>query len=224
MPIGVPQVLYEFSDDDYDDDYDYDAEEEDEDDEWVDVYTRLYQEGVLFIADEIDSELSNEIISAMLYLNMVDPTQDQYVFINSPGGSILYGMGIYDTMEFVSADADVHTICFGVARSMASLLLVGGVENKRMAFPHARVMIHQPAVSRIVARSKRLLREVEFLKSLKRDIIAEYVERTGQPLWVIERDIERDHFMSAREAKGYGIVDEIVDEFPTLEFDEFYEI
>nr|YP_011001677.1 ATP-dependent Clp protease proteolytic subunit [Chrysojasminum floridum]WPN86949.1 ATP-dependent Clp protease proteolytic subunit [Chrysojasminum floridum] len=193
MPIGVPQVLYEFSDDDYDydDDYDddYDAEEEDEDDEWVDVYTRLYQEGVLFIADEIDSELSNEIISAMLYLNMVDPTQDQYVFINSPGGSILYGMGIYDTMEFVSADADVHTICFGVARSMASLLLVGGVENKRMAFPHAW-----------------------------------HVERTGQPLWVIERDIERDHFMSAREAKGYGIVDEIVDEFPTLEFDEFDEI
>nr|UDZ59542.1 clp protease proteolytic subunit [Ranalisma rostratum]UDZ59543.1 clp protease proteolytic subunit [Ranalisma rostratum] len=191
MPVGVPKVPFRIPGD--------------EDATWVDLYNRLYRERLLFLGQEVDSEISNQIVGLMVYLSIEDKTKDLYLFINSPGGWVIPGIAIYDTMHFVPPD--VHTICMGLAASMGSFILVGGEITKRLAFPHARVMIHQPASSFYQAQAGEFLLEAEELLKLRETITKAYVQRTRTPLWVISEDMERDVFMSATEAQAYGIVD-----------------
>nr|YP_009757802.1 ATP-dependent Clp protease proteolytic subunit [Lankesterella ceracifolia]QIM61179.1 ATP-dependent Clp protease proteolytic subunit [Lankesterella ceracifolia] len=191
MPIGVPKVPF--------------RNPGEEDAVWVDVYNRLHRERLLFLGQAVDSEISNQLVGLMVYLSIEDDTKDLYLFINSPGGWVIPGISIYDTMQFVSPD--VHTICMGLAASMGSFILVGGEITKRLAFPHARVMIHQPASSFYEAQAGEFILEAEELLKLREIITKVYVQRTGNPLWVISEDMERDVFMSATEAQAHGIVD-----------------
>nr|YP_011015804.1 clp protease proteolytic subunit [Paraphlomis foliata]YP_011015891.1 clp protease proteolytic subunit [Paraphlomis hispida]WAS33929.1 clp protease proteolytic subunit [Paraphlomis foliata]WAS34016.1 clp protease proteolytic subunit [Paraphlomis hispida] len=196
MPIGVPKVPF--------------RSPGEEDASWVDV-NRLYRERLLFLGQEVDSEISNQLIGLMVYLSIEDDTKDLYLFINSPGGWVIPGVAIYDTMQFVRPE--VHTICMGLAASMGSFILVGGEITKRLAFPHAdkpsiiRVMIHQPASSFYEAQTGEFILEAEELLKLRETLTRVYVQRTGKPLWVVSEDMERDVFMSATEAQAYGIVD-----------------
>nr|ASY96768.1 ATP-dependent Clp protease proteolytic subunit [Cucumis melo var. momordica]ASY96942.1 ATP-dependent Clp protease proteolytic subunit [Cucumis melo var. cantalupo]ASY97029.1 ATP-dependent Clp protease proteolytic subunit [Cucumis melo var. cantalupo]ASY97290.1 ATP-dependent Clp protease proteolytic subunit [Cucumis melo var. flexuosus] len=191
MPIGVPKVPF--------------RSPGEEDASWVDL-NRLYRERLLFLGQEVDSDISNQLISLMVYLSMEDDTKDLYLFINSPGGGVISGLGIYDTMQFVQPD--VQTICMGLAASMGSFILVGGEITKRLAFPHARrVMIHQPASSFYEAQTVEFILEAKELLRLREILTRVYVQRTGKPLWVISEDMERDVFMSATEAQAHGIVD-----------------
>nr|YP_009542450.1 ATP-dependent Clp protease proteolytic subunit [Alnus nepalensis]AYU57316.1 ATP-dependent Clp protease proteolytic subunit [Alnus nepalensis] len=191
MPIGVPKVPF--------------RSPGEEDASWVDV-NRLYRERLLFLGQEVDSEISNQLIGLMVYLSIEDDSKDLYLFINSPGGWVIPGVAIYDTMQFVRPD--VQTICMGLAASMGSFILVGGEITKRLAFPHARrVMIHQPASSFYEAQTGEFILEAEELLKLRETITRVYVQRTGKPLWVVSEDMERDVFMSATEAQAHGIVD-----------------
>nr|YP_009048599.1 clpP-like protease [Paris verticillata]YP_009343888.1 clpP-like protease [Paris quadrifolia]YP_009736732.1 clpP-like protease [Paris incompleta]YP_009736986.1 clpP-like protease [Paris bashanensis]AHX80475.1 clpP-like protease [Paris verticillata]APS88212.1 clpP-like protease [Paris quadrifolia]QEL51699.1 clpP-like protease [Paris verticillata]QHV39113.1 clpP-like protease [Paris incompleta]QHV39797.1 clpP-like protease [Paris bashanensis] len=190
MPIGVPKVPF--------------RSPGEEDAVWVDI-NRLHRERLLFLGQEVDSEISNQIVGLMVYLSLEDNTRDLYLFINSPGGLVISGIAIYDTMQFVIPD--VHTICMGLAASMGSFILVGGEITKRLAFPHARVMIHQPASSFYEAQAGEFILEAEELLRLRETLTKVYVQRTGNPLWVVSEDMERDVFMSATEAQAHGIVD-----------------
>lgn len=141
----------------------------------------------------------------MIYLSIEKENKDLYLFINSPGGWVIPGIALYDTMQFVQPD--VQTVCLGLAASMGSFLLAGGTITKRLAFPHARVMIHQPASSFYEAQAGEFILEAEELLKMRETITRVYVQRTGKSLWVISEDMERDVFMSAAEAQAYGIVD-----------------
>nr|YP_010636049.1 clp protease proteolytic subunit [Boeica ferruginea]WBQ48518.1 clp protease proteolytic subunit [Boeica ferruginea] len=190
MPIGVPKVPFRIPGE--------------EDASWVDVY-RLYRERLLFLGQDVHSEISNQLIGLMVYLSIEDDTKDLYLFINSPGGWVIAGLAIYDTMQFVRPE--VHTVCMGLAASMGSFLLAAGELTKRLAFPHAWVMIHQPAASFYEAQTGEFLLEAEELLKIRETITRVYAQRTGKPLWVVSEDLERDVFMSATEAQAYGIVD-----------------
>ena len=161
------------------------------------------------MCEELDADISNDIIGLILYLGMEDNTQDLHLFINSTGGEVINGMTIYNIMQFVPTA--VSTICLGMAASMASYILVGGEYKKRVAFPHARVMIHQPSATFTSEDEKQevsvLFSELEELVAIRETITRGYSERTGKPVWIISQDMERDFFMSATEAKAYGIVD-----------------
>nr|YP_010039828.1 clp protease proteolytic subunit [Primulina ophiopogoides]QOY46265.1 clp protease proteolytic subunit [Primulina ophiopogoides] len=191
MPIGVPKVPFRIPGE--------------EDASWVDVYNRLYRERLLFLGQDVNSEISNQLIGLMVYLSIEDDTKDLYLFINSPGGWVIAGLAIYDTMQFVRPE--VHTVCMGLAASMGSFLLAAGELTKRLAFPHARVMIHQPAASFYEAQTGEFILEAEELLKIRETITRVYAQRTGKPLWVVSEDLERDVFMSATEAQAYGIVD-----------------
>nr|QGX07030.1 ATP-dependent Clp protease proteolytic subunit [Comastoma falcatum] len=191
MPIGVPKVPFRTPGE-------VNAS-------WIDVYNRLYHERLLFLGQGVDNEISNQLIGLMIYLSIEDDNKDLYLFINSPGGWVIPGVAIYDTMQFVRPD--VHTICMGLAASMGSFILVGGEITKRLAFPHARVMIHQPASSFYEAQAGEFILEAEELLKLRETLTRVYGQRTGKALWVVSEDIERDVFMSATEAQAYGIVD-----------------
>nr|YP_010330702.1 clp protease proteolytic subunit [Pilea dolichocarpa]UNY33841.1 clp protease proteolytic subunit [Pilea dolichocarpa] len=191
MPIGVPQVTFQ--------------NPGDEEESWVDVFNRLYRERFLFLGQEVDTEISNQLIGLMVYLSIEDDTKDLYLFINSPGGWVIPGLGIYDTMQFVQPD--VQTICIGLAASMGSFLMVGGEITKRLAFPHARVMIHQPSSSFYQTSTGEFILEAEELLKLRETLTKVYAQRTGKSLWVVSEDMERDIFMSATEAQAYGLID-----------------
>nr|YP_009569216.1 clp protease proteolytic subunit [Calandrinia granulifera]QBC66942.1 clp protease proteolytic subunit [Calandrinia granulifera] len=191
MPIGVPKVPFRIPGE--------------EDASWVDLYNRLYRQRLLFLGQEVDSEIANQLIGLMVYLSIEDNTKDLYLFLNSPGGWVIPGIGLYDAMQFVPPD--VNTICMGLAASMGSFILVGGEITKRLAFPHARVMIHQPASSFYEGQAEEVFIEAEELIQMRETLTKVYVQRTGKPLWVISEDMERDVFMSATEAQAYGIVD-----------------
>nr|YP_010016494.1 ATP-dependent Clp protease proteolytic subunit [Crotalaria pallida]QOJ44415.1 ATP-dependent Clp protease proteolytic subunit [Crotalaria pallida] len=194
MPIGVPKVPF--------------RSPGEEDASWVDIYNRLYRERLLFLGQEVDSEISNQLIGLMVYLSIEDDNQDLYLFINSPGGWVIPGIAIYDTMQFVQPD--VQTVCMGLAASMGSFILAGGEITKRLAFPHAiriRVMVHQPASSFYEAQTGEFILEAEELLKLRETITRVYVQRTGKPFWLVSEDMERDVFMSAAEAQAHGIVD-----------------
>nr|AEZ48942.1 clp protease proteolytic subunit [Syngonanthus chrysanthus] len=195
MPIGVPKVPFRSSGE--------------EDAVWIDL-NRLYRQRLLFLGQEVDNEISNQIVGLMVYLSLEDDTKDLYLFINSPGGWVIPGIAIYDTMQFVPPD--VHTICIGLAASMGSFVLVGGEITKRLAFPHARVMIHQPASSFYEAQTGEFILEAEELLKLREILTKVYVQRTGKPLWVVSEDMERDVFMSATEAQTHGIIDIVASE------------
>lgn len=172
-----------------------------------DIYSRLLKDRIIFIGTIIDDLISNLVIAQMLFLQMEDPDKDINVYINSPGGSVTGGLAIYDTMQFVKPD--VNTYCVGQATSMGALLLAAGSKGKRYALPHARIMIHQPwggvegAASDISIQAKEILR----LKDRINELLAHH---TGQPLDKITKDSDRDFFMSAEEAKAYGLVDEVI--------------
>nr|QNH69488.1 clp protease proteolytic subunit [Chaenomeles japonica] len=195
MPIGVPRVPF--------------RSPGEEDALWIDVY-RLYRERLLFLGQGVDNEISNQLIGLMVYLSIEDDTKDLYLFINSPGGWVIPGVAIYDTMQFVRPD--IQTVCLGLAASMGSFILVGGKITKRIAFPHARVMIHQPASSYYEAQAGEFILEAEELLKMRETITRVYVQRTGKPLWVVSEDMERDVFMSATEAQAHGIVDFVATE------------
>nr|YP_009389700.1 clp protease proteolytic subunit [Silene wilfordii]ANG08129.1 clp protease proteolytic subunit [Silene wilfordii] len=191
MPIGVPKVPFRIPGD--------------EEASWVDLYTRLYRQRALFLCDDLEEEITNQIVGLMVYLSIEDPTKDLFLFINSSGGLAVHGLGIYDIMQNVPPD--VHTVCIGMAASMASVILVGGEITQRLAFPHARVMIHQPACTYFRATAGEALLEANILLRLREIITRLYVQRTRKPLWVVTEDLERDTFMSAEEAQAHGIVD-----------------
>nr|YP_010385903.1 clp protease proteolytic subunit [Leptopus chinensis]UPM52363.1 clp protease proteolytic subunit [Leptopus chinensis] len=190
MPIGVPKVPFRNPGED--------------DSIWIDVY-RLYRERLLFLGQDVDSEISNQLIGLMVYLSIESETKDLYLFINSPGGWVIPGIAIFDTMQFVRPD--VQTVCMGLAASMGSFILVGGKITKRLAFPHAWVMIHQPIAGFYEAQIGEFVLEAEELLKLREILTRVYAQRTGKPLWVVSEDMERDVFMSATEAQAYGIVD-----------------
>nr|UZC31835.1 clp protease proteolytic subunit [Medicago italica] len=195
MPIGVPKVPFQLP--------------EDDEASWVDLYNRLYQQRFLFLGQEVNTEISNQLVGLMVYLSLEDKSRDLYLFINSPGGEVISGMAIFDIMQVV--EAEVHTVCLGLAASMGSLLLVGGEFTKRLAFPHARVMIHQPATSLYEGQAGECMLEADELRKMRQTITNIYVQRTGKAYWQIYKDMERDCFMSAEEAQSHGIVDMVAD-------------
>nr|QXQ00289.1 ATP-dependent Clp protease proteolytic subunit [Calophaca sinica] len=195
MPVGVPKVPFRLPGDD--------------DASWIDLYNRIYQERLLFLGQEVNSEISNQLVGLMVYLSLEDKTKDLYLLINSPGGEVISGMAIFDAMHFVQAE--VQTVCVGLAASMGSLLLVGGVITKRLAFPHARVMIHQPASSFYEGQTAECMLEANELLKMRQTMTKIYAQRTGKPAWQISKDMERDHFMSAEEAQAHGIVDTVAE-------------
>ena len=196
MPIGVPKVPYRLPGEPTP--------------QWIDLYNRLYRERMLFMGQELDDELANQLVGIMLYLNAEDESQGLFMYINSPGGSVLCGIGVYDATHHVTAD--VTTICLGLAASMASLVLAGGATGRRIALPHSRVMIHQPeGGSR--GQASEVIYETTEVQRIREQIIDIYVERTGQSRETIIADLDRDLFMSARDTKAYGIVDMVAVSF-----------
>ena len=172
-----------------------------------DIYSRLLKERIVFIGTPIDDVIANLIIAQILFLNMEEPGKDINIYINSPGGSVTAGLAIYDTMRFVKCD--VATYCLGQAASMGSLLLAAGTKGKRYALPNARVMIHQPWGGTQGTASDIHIQAKEILK-LKEQLNQILVHHTGQTIEKIEKDTDRDYFMSAQEAKDYGIVDQVI--------------
>lgn len=197
MPIGVPKVPYRMPGEQYT--------------QWVDIYNRLYRERIIFLGRDIDDEIANQIIAVMLYLDSEDPGKDIQLYINSPGGMVTSGLAIYDTMQHIKSD--VVTICVGLAASMGSFLLAAGTKGKRLALPHSRIMIHQPSggtrgqASDIEIEAREILRIRHQLNNI-------YADRTNQTLAKIEKDMDRDFFMSAAEAKEYGLIDRVIEDRP----------
>jgi len=178
-----------------------------------DIYSRLLRERIVFLGSAIDSDVANLVVAQLLFLEAEDPDKDIYLYINSPGGSVSAGMGIYDTIKQIRPQ--VSTICVGFAASMGAFLLSAGTKGKRMSLPHSRIMIHQPLggaqgqATDIEIQAKEILYLKQHLNSLLAD-------HTGQPLERIEQDTERDFFMSAEEAKDYGLVDQVIDRRPSM--------
>ena len=172
-----------------------------------DVFSRLLNDRIVFLGTQIDDDLANVVIAQLLFLESEDPDKDIMMYVNSPGGDVSAGLAIYDTMQCLRCQ--VATFCVGQAASMASLLLAAGAKGKRNALPHARVMIHQPLAGLQGKATDIEIHAREILKA--RDTInALYARHTGQPVDKIKRDTERDNFMSAEEAKDYGLIDEVL--------------
>lgn len=172
-----------------------------------DIYSRLLKDRIIFLGEEVNDVSANLVVAQMLFLESEDPEKDIYLYINSPGGSITAGMAIYDTMQYIKSD--VSTICIGMAASMGAFLLTAGAKGKRFALPNSEIMIHQPLggfqgqATDIDIHARRILK----IKDTLNEILS---ERTGQSLDQIKKDVERDNFMSAEEAKNYGLIDEII--------------
>ena len=177
-----------------------------------DIFSRLLKERIIFLPTYIEDEIANLVIAQMLFLEAEDPDKDIALYINSPGGSVTAGMAIYDTMQYIKPD--VSTICMGQAASMGALLLAAGAKNKRFALPHARIMIHQPLggvqgqATDIDIQAREILRMREELNRI-------LLHHTGQTMEKIQRDTDRDFFMTADQAKEYKIVDEVISSKPT---------
>ena len=172
-----------------------------------DIYSRLLKDRIIFLGEEVNDVSASLIVAQLLFLESEDPGKDIQLYINSPGGSVTAGMAIYDTMQYVKSD--VSTICIGMAASMGAFLLAGGATGKRFALPNAEIMIHQPSGgARGQATEINIVAE-QILKTRSKlnTILA---QNTGQPLEVIEADTERDHYMSAEEAKAYGLIDGVI--------------
>ena len=172
-----------------------------------DIYSRLLKERVIFLSGEVEDRMANLIVAQLLFLEAEDPTKDINIYINSPGGSVTAGMAIYDTMQFIKPD--VRTLCIGQACSMGAFLLAGGTAGKRAVLPNARVMIHQPLGGFRGQASDIQIHAQEILK-IKHTLNDRLAFHTGQSIERIEKDTDRDNFMSAEEAKAYGLVDEVL--------------
>ncbi len=173
----------------------------------MDVFSRLMMDRIIFLGTQVDDYTANVVQAQLLYLDSADPGKDISLYINSPGGSVYAGLGIYDTMQFVSSD--VSTICTGMAASMAAVLLVAGTQSKRFALKHSRVMIHQPmgGMQGQASDMEITFREIQKLKNELYQIIADH---SGQSFEQVEKDSDRDHWMTAQEAKAYGMIDEVM--------------
>lgn len=173
----------------------------------MDVFSRLMMDRVIFLGTDVNDYTANVIQAQLLYLDSTDPGKDISIYINSPGGSVYAGLGIYDTMEYISSD--VSTICTGMAASMAAVLLVAGAKGKRFALRHSRVMIHQPMGGAQGQASDIEITAREILK-LKNELYTIIANHSGQPLDKIERDSDRDYWMTSSEAKDYGMIDDVL--------------
>ncbi|EET58679.1 ATP-dependent Clp endopeptidase, proteolytic subunit ClpP [Marvinbryantia formatexigens DSM 14469] len=172
-----------------------------------DIYSRLLKDRIIFLGEEVTDVSANLIVAQLLFLESEDPAKDIQLYINSPGGSVSAGWAIYDTMQYIKCD--VSTICMGMAASMGAFLLAGGAKGKRFALPNAQIMIHQPSGGAKGQASDIKIVAEEILKSRKR--LNEYLAaNTGQPIDVIEADTERDNYMTAEEAKAYGLIDAVI--------------
>ena len=172
-----------------------------------DIYSRLLKDRIIFIGTPIDDYIANLVIAQMLFLQMEDAKKDMHIYINSPGGSVTAGLAIYDTMQFVTCD--VNTYCMGMAASMGAVLLCAGTKGKRYALPNSDIMIHQVSGG-AQGQASDVERQVEFMFKLKRRLESIIALHTGKPVEQVHNDADRDYYMSAQEAKDYGLVDEVV--------------
>lgn len=175
-----------------------------------DIFSRLLKERIIFLSEHVDSASASVVIAQLLFLDAEDPGKDIYLYINSPGGSITDGMAIYDTMQYIKSD--VCTICVGLAASMGSVLLAAGKKGKRYALPNSEVLIHQPLIAGggLSGQTTEIKIHADHMVKTREKLNKILSERTGQPLDVIEKDTERDNYMTAEEAKKYGLIDEIM--------------
>jgi len=172
-----------------------------------DIYSRLLKDRIIFLGTAIDDHIANVVIAQMLFLQTEDPEKDIHIYVNSPGGSVTAGLAIYDTMQYVKPD--IATYCIGQAASMGALLLAAGAKGKRFALPHSRIMIHQPIGGFYGQATDVEIHAREILK-MKESLNGILARHTGQPIEKIQVDTERDYFMSAEDAKTYGLVDEVI--------------
>jgi ATP-dependent Clp protease protease subunit len=194
MPIGTPSVPYRLPGSQME--------------RWVDIYTRLGVERILFLGSEVNDGIANSLVAQMLYLDSEDSSKPIYLYINSPGGSVTAGLAIFDTIQYVKSE--VVTICVGLAASMGAFLLAAGTKGKRVALPHSRIMIHQPlgGTSRRQASDIEIeAREILRMKDMLNHSLA---DMSGQTFEKIEKDTDRDYFLSAQEAKDYGLIDRVI--------------
>lgn len=208
MPIGVPKVAFRLPGDSVS--------------QWVDLYNRLYRERVLFLAADLDDELANQLVGIMIYLSNEDSSRDLFLYINSPGGPITSGLAVFDAVQHV--DAKVHTICVGLAASMASFVLAGGTSGLRLGFPNSRIMIHQP-LGGGRGQASDVVRETRELMRLRKQIGRIYSRITGNELAKISTDLDRDYYLSANDAKNYGsfgLIDQIAQDAKIVTFPTFY--
>ena len=172
-----------------------------------DIFSRLLKDRIIFLGDEIDDNTASLVVAQMLVLEMEDPDADIMLYINSPGGSVTSGMAIYDTMRYLKCE--VSTVCVGMAASMGAFLLAAGAKGKRKALPHAEIMIHQPLGGARGQATDIQIHAEQILKT-KKTLNELLAQNTGKPLKTIEKDVERDHFLTAQEALDYGLIDEII--------------
>ena len=172
-----------------------------------DIYSRLLNDRIIFLADEVNDTTASLVVAQMLYLEAQDPDKDIYFYINSPGGSISAGMSIYDTMNYIKCD--VSTICIGMAASMGAFLLSSGAKGKRFALPNSEIMIHQP-LGGMQGQASDIKIHADHILKIRDKLNKILAEQTGKPLKTIEKDTERDNFMSADEAEKYGLIDKVI--------------
>jgi len=194
MPIGTPSVPYRLPGSQYE--------------RWVDIYTRLGVERILFLGQEVNDGIANSLVAQMLYLDSDDNSKPIYLYINSPGGSVTAGLAIYDTIQYVKSD--VVTICVGLAASMGAFLLAAGTKGKRVALPHSRIMIHQPLGGTSQRQASDIEIEAKEILRIKDMLNMSMADMTGQSFEKIEKDTDRDYFLSAEEAKNYGLIDRVI--------------
>ena len=194
MPIGTPSVPYRLPGSQYE--------------RWVDIYTRLGVERILFLGSEVNDAIANSLVAQMLYLDSEDNSKPIYLYINSPGGSVTAGLAIYDTIQYVKSE--VVTICVGLAASMGAFLLGAGTKGKRLALPHSRIMIHQPLGGTSQRQASDIEIEAREILRIKDMLNRSMADMTGQELAKIEKDTDRDYFMSAAEAVEYGLIDRVI--------------
>lgn len=194
MPIGVPKVAYRVPGSQSAD--------------WVDIYNRLYRERIIFLGSEIDDELANQVIGVMLYLDSEDSDKPIYLYINSPGGSVISGLAIYDCMQHI--ESEVITINLGLAASMASFILTAGSKGKRLALPSSRIMIHQP-MGGARGQAEDIKVEARQIMRIRDNLVKMYSMMSGQTTEQITKDLDRDNFLSAQEAVEYGLIDRVLE-------------
>jgi ATP-dependent Clp protease protease subunit len=194
MPIGTPSVPYRLPGSQYE--------------RWVDIYTRLGVERILFLGSEVNDAVANALVAQMLYLDSDDNSKPIYLYINSPGGSVTAGLAIFDTMQYVKSE--VVTICVGLAASMGAFLLAAGTKGKRLALPHSRIMIHQPLGGTSQRQASDIEIEAREILRIKDMLNQSMADMTGQPLDKVAKDTDRDYFLSAADAVQYGLIDRVI--------------
>ena len=194
MPIGTPSVPYRLPGSQYE--------------RWVDIYTRLGVERILFLGGEVNDGVANALVAQMLYLDSEDSSKPIYLYINSPGGSVTAGLAIYDTIQYI--ESDVVTICVGLAASMGAFLLAAGTKGKRVALPHSRIMIHQPLGGTAQRQASDIEIEAREILRMKDQLNKQLADMSGQTIEKITKDTDRDYFLSAEDAKAYGLIDRVI--------------